>query len=389
MKGTKLFTFAHYNEAFCVVDYFSFKRVPLNQDKATIDLFYSEEINSFLLITGEGSLTSLCTLAKFFSLDLSRSIKNLINMGVAGSLKDTIKLDSLYKIRTSYRAIGEKFDFHSFTTLNSSENKKIDLPEADLISNEGRVHEERLKNHLSVCADLVDCEFFAQAQLMKSMGINFSSYKIVSDLANSKEFCQLNKDNSLDFSRRLADFLRENLAFVLEEESSSIDEEDNVLNSYFKNKKCYFTITQRRNFKKLYSLFMREYEGKWSHEDIKNKINRDVIDEKDLPKNNGKKIIYFLEQSLNPYENYFEKIHKSTIDKIKKNGFDIQIRHLEKELEVDVRFSAKNSMEWQQKIKDLKEVDVGPLLDFYEALDFHQLNNFLEDKKLRRPKDIH
>tara|TARA_Y100000780_G_scaffold155505_1_gene140089 strand:+ start:121498 stop:122502 length:1005 start_codon:yes stop_codon:yes gene_type:complete len=183
-----LLVFAHRGEAQEFIKKLSMKGVSghpglyLNEDTA-------------LLITGEGIYEVFSKLGQILG---EYSITKVFNLGIAGALEKSIRLNSFHEIKTVYCHTG-KPQFQSFT-LNS-ENSGIDV-----ITSSERVLDDSYANELSNFAPLVDRELWAIAKVCDECSIPLRSFKLVSDMAGKSTDCFDLKEKALEFSTRLLEF---------------------------------------------------------------------------------------------------------------------------------------------------------------------------------------
>ncbi len=183
-QSMKLLTFAHRGEALAFLDNLDFKLIEGS-------LFQTAE--TLLLITGEGGHDALSNVA--MTIGQFPQINSVLNFGVAGNLSAK-NFNEVVSIRTIYSHNGADIQFKSVTT--SDPQAKVDL-----LSFEGRVKEEKVKNSLSVFSDLVDREAWAQGLFCQKQKIAFFAYKYASDNADENTQCSLVREDALKASMKL------------------------------------------------------------------------------------------------------------------------------------------------------------------------------------------
>ena len=217
-----LLVFAHRAEARVFLKKMDFTPLPLPFEGAY------ERDKEFLIITGEGiqeatqKLSSIC--AVFY-----KKITSVINLGIAGTLDDSLCLEKIYTIRTCY---GED-EFKSYSSFLPDDSSLMDC-----ISSKRRVHEKIHAYHLSCFADLVDREAWAVGSVCSLFKIPFFCFKLASDRANAS--CSSVKENGDVFGRQLYEYY-EGLTLPKREKTSV----------FYPGDEFYFTTAQKRIYQKL------------------------------------------------------------------------------------------------------------------------------------------
>lgn len=148
--------------------------------------------DDFILITGEGVLSTLFAVTQALSTLINADINEVLNFGVVGALDSRKKLGEIYSIRTVY-AQGE---FASFTSFDEG-------AKTDVISSRERLADAQEAQKLLPFAPLVDRELWALAYACKQFKRPFAALKIVSDFADSGHSCQVIKEKAQEYSQAL------------------------------------------------------------------------------------------------------------------------------------------------------------------------------------------
>jgi predicted HTH domain antitoxin len=186
----KLLVFAHRGEAKSFLS-----RLDLKENKIGPITIFSNESTS-VLICGQGLKNA--DKALFETLEVLKDINLIINLGICGSLKDSIKLNNVYKVKTS---------------LNFKDDKILSLVDkgVDCISTSKIINSSEGKLKLSKQADIVDMELYAIASISNKRNIPFHSYKLAADPANEDTKCRTIKQNAKLYSDKLFEFYHENI----------------------------------------------------------------------------------------------------------------------------------------------------------------------------------
>ncbi len=182
----KLLIFAHRGEARAFLTKFHFESMSFLEG-----LYKCPD--HFLLITGEGPWNAGPKLALALG-RLGDEISEVINLGLAGALRETMEVGQVYKIRTVFLEQNEVAQFSSYTLHEKG---------IDLITCHSRVLEPILADKLDNFAPLVDRELWSLATVCSKSGHKLEAYKLVSDKVGDSEICQRVKERSDEFSREL------------------------------------------------------------------------------------------------------------------------------------------------------------------------------------------
>jgi nucleoside phosphorylase len=285
---------------------------------STLDLKASQEVfagvyagsgannDLMLLIAGEG-LTN--THNKLSYLLGKYPIKKVVNLGIAGVLDTSIKLDQIVGITTSYAFI-DKPQFHSYSTLSSLALKASN--NYSCITTNDRVLDDELAKKLAPFAPVVDRELWALASSCTSFGIKFESYKYLSDYAGINTECLDIKNRASEFSQKLLEFYLLHVKSAEQIKPTNLTTKINLPTDY------HLTFTQKHQVANL----LYKLASKWDvevNEVIKLVLN-DLKNEKDSdnkirPKEKSLRLIGKLEQLLNPLKSkIMTKLQESVQD---------------------------------------------------------------------------
>ena len=234
----RLLVFAHRAEAATFLKQGNFKSI----ESSTQSLYKNNE--DYLLICSEGVLSALENVSTVLG-ELPRPPKKVLNYGIAGSLNTKVELDAIIEVRTFYAQIEETVEFKSYSTLSKEKY--------DCITSSQRILDSLKAHKLSCFAQLVDREGWAIARACSNSNVEFSSYKLISDMAlehnEDSPVCEIVKENAEIYSDKLWRHFSSLETNTFQEESLLIDQ----------NKALYFTVSQYRNYKSLLSSLLTKF----------------------------------------------------------------------------------------------------------------------------------
>lgn len=187
-----LLVFAHRGEAQAFLKGRNFRAV----DFAFSGVFQSEK--EMLLLCGEG-LQVAEKRASVFLNSFGKNISLVLNLGIGGSLSDSLKPGEIYSIRAVFREPGEG---QAFPTFRSAEP----AAQTDCVSAAKRVLTRDYAQRLAPFAPIVDRELWAIASLCADYHLPFLAYKLISDRAGVDSSAVDFKRSARQFSERLFDF---------------------------------------------------------------------------------------------------------------------------------------------------------------------------------------
>jgi nucleoside phosphorylase len=234
----QLLTFAHKNEA---AAFFHFHQFVLEKDGS--DLYFDGQ--HYLLITGEGLWDSLIKISLTLQYLEKKSIliSHILNLGVAGSLRNDLKKFEVYQIRTTYAAFSSANpEFHSYTTdpLIPEDDIKI----LDCLSCHQRILNKQEKENLMPYAHIVDRELWAQAKFAEAQKIPWNSLKIISDELEEENICELIQEQAHEFSYKLY-LAWQKIKKVAKDTKAQIDNSMTVLLHTLQQQNIFLTFSQK------------------------------------------------------------------------------------------------------------------------------------------------
>lgn len=329
-----LITMAHLGEAQGVIEKFSLKR--------SSPSFYEGE-NLCLLLTGEGPFEAATQTALALG---KKDYSKVINIGIAGSLKENLQIGDIFEVRSLYLYLENKPAFKSF----QASQQGIDC----LTSFERILNPEKLIP-LKGIASLVDRESWGVAFASKTAGVSFECYKLISDQAGTLGACELVRENAEIWSQKLANYLEQKLEHKIGNKAS------------LELKGFHFTFTMKHKFEDLLSKLSIK-EG-LSREDILNSLPlKNPSEEKILPKERAIRLLENMEERLNPISKVINQRIESWQNDFEKLGIRVQVDPLLENENVRVSFEAKNDQEIKSKIQALSSMTLTPYQDLLKGI---------------------
>lgn len=334
----KCLVFAHYPEAQCFLDYFKFQKL-----SAHPQFFFSEDLETYLLITGEGTFSTLTNLSHV--LGTYPQIKTIINYGVAGSLDTSIPIGSLHSIRTGYAYLNSEFLYHSQTSKDNSAF-------LDCISASKREHSATDCTKMLAYAPIVDRELWSISYCAKEFKKDWFSYKVISDhIISSEKAClsvmAMAQDYSLQFLNHF--MLHKTAPSPLTKELLDLP------------KGFYFTHSQKIDFFKLIqALHLKE--GNIPQ------INYDEYLAKEItPKKKTEILLLNLRERLSPEISHLNKKITHCIQPLTQKTIKLTYPKDLSDSHCKIEFEVKNKDDWQKKINALSEFEIEKYFDLFEG----------------------
>lgn len=345
----KLLIFAHRGEAQAFFNQWDFAPV----DFHFAGLFKSK--NYYLLITGEGpkeaSEKTVAVIA-----DLRDELDEVLNIGIAGSLNPKLKIGDLVWVRSSYAQNAERCEFKSYTTTKNDN--------LDCITAYSRVTTPEEKKMLASFADIVDRELWSIMSAAHLFDLPAFSLKLISDEADSEDFCKLVKDEAPALSKKMLQaFLeREEKTVAKKIEIHAETLEDKILT----HPKLYFTTSQAR---KLHTVLRGISIKKiLSDSEVLGLIQNLIESEGDrTPKELSKILLNTLSDRLNPLNTKIKEKINASLKPLIETGAQVTF---DPELEQDyvqVNFQIRNSKDQKRLILALEQFNYQKIKDIFRG----------------------
>lgn len=346
----KLLVFAHRGEAQAFFNQWEF---------APVEFYFSglfKTKNYYLLITGEGlkdaSEKTVAVIANF-----KEELDEVINIGIAGSLSPKLKIGDTAWVRSSYAQNAERCEFKSFTTTQHSS--------LDCISAYSRVTTLEEKKILSSFADMVDRELWSIMSAAHLFSLPAFALKLISDEAESDDFCKLVKEEAPALSKKM-------LKAFLEREEKTVKkavaiQAETLEDKLLTHPKLYFTTSQAR---KLHTVLRGlSIKKTMSEEDILTTLST-IIEGEGLertPKELSKLLLMRLDQKLNPLNTKIKEKITQNLKPLIETGAQVSF---DPELEQDyvqLNFQIRNTKDQKKLILALEQFNYQKIKEIFQG----------------------
>lgn len=200
-SGNKpLLIFAHRGEAQEFL-----QRLPFQAADTEFKGFYETEERS-LLLCGEGLPAAHARVSAVLNA-FGETLSLVLNLGIAGSLSDSLTAGEIYPIRAVYR---EPEGGQALPSFRSADPNAL----IDCISAQRRVLTLAYAKRLAPFAPIVDRELWAIASLCADYNLPFFAYKLISDRAGVDTSALDFKRRARQFSEQLFDFYTTHLRTI-------------------------------------------------------------------------------------------------------------------------------------------------------------------------------
>lgn len=352
-KPLKLLIFAHRAEAKSFLKNYPFKAV----ETGHLDLYFSKEQQTYLLLSGEGPEEALLHTAATLGL-LSDKKLNLINLGIAGSLDQRTEKNKIYAVKTVYGQKNTKeMSFKSFTLSGDT----------DLVSSSERVVKKDQAHYLSSFAPLVDRELYGIAKAAQLFKVSLQSYKYISDEVWADEqgaLCERIKEEAEVYSDALFEYYHENIKREFEDDKVCGREQSDEL---FDHPALHFTISLKRKLSGL----LKHLEQKDLRESFNKKAFELIqvsLEEKKKGKEISQKLIQIAQEMIAPFDHQVEQSLQKIAMPFTEKGISIQF---DPDREVS-SFWIKTYIQHPQHLEKLKTA--------IEEFSFEQIENVMQGK---------
>lgn len=304
-----------------------------NLQKKEPSLFVSDEL--LLLITGEGPFEANTKTSFILG---KYPVKEIINLGIAGSLSPEHQINEILTVRTSYLAIDLKPSFKTFQLCDSG---------VDCITSFERILEPEKAKKLIGVAHLVDRELWGIATSAKAAGVPLRAYKIVSDMAGTMEACEVVKDQAEDLSMKLALFIQDQFKSTVSKEVNDIH-----LPGF------HFTFTMKHRLETL----LRKLSIKNGIE--LNELLKTLPDESHYPeikpKERARLFLIHLEDLLDPTKKILEVKKDKWLTPLKRSSIRVHTDPIWEDDKVGISFEVRNDIELKEKLSALNQFSLIP-----------------------------
>jgi hypothetical protein len=332
-----LITMAHLGEAQGVIELFKLKRLAPH-------LFEGEDIS--LVITGEGPFEALAKTSYQLG---KRTFSQVLNLGIAGSLDAQFAVGEIYPVRMHYLMIENKPQFKSFQGHSEG---------LDCLTTMERILVPEKATPLRGLGKLIDRESWGVAMACKNAGINFHSYKIISDQAGTLGACELVKESATVFSHHLAQHLKTLLADPQEVKKEALELEGFHLT--FTTQHKVQELLQKLSIKK--DLPLKGLLPTLPLEKITTNCQQ--------PKERTRLLIQFLEDELDPVRKLMLTRIAQWKSPWEKERINLEVDPLWEEARVKISFAVEDENELKEKLSALNNLSLRPYQQLLQG-DFH------------------
>lgn len=320
---------AHPGEAQGVIETFKIKKV-------SQDLFQNEEL--VLLLTGEGpfeaAIKTALTISKY-------PFKEILNLGIAGSLSDTFRPGDFVPVRTIYLVQDFRPQFKTFQSLENG---------ADCLTSFERILDHEKAKGLRGIGKIVDREAWGVAMAAKTAGIPFKSYKLISDEAGTLGACELVKEKAREFSDQMALELKKILKSELHEDEG------------LEIKGLHFTFTTKHRFETLLQKIMIKEEK--TRDEILSLLEVGVIAKLEVsPKERAKRLLDRMDDMVDPMKKILQKKKEVLEREFQEKGLKISIDPIWENPKATISFEAATDDELKKTSEILKNVSLKSFTD--------------------------
>ena len=320
--------------------------------KKAHNLYLHSDGGTLVLIHGEGTHQTMTKICEVFG--IFPEIKNVLNLGVAGSTCSSLRKNEIISIRTCYlgeTSRGVSPEFKSFTL------KEIDgLGCSDVMTTSRRVTDPKKKEIINHFADLIDRELWAICFSSKHFNKNIYSLKIVSDEVQEENFCQNVKDHAFALSLELYKAYQK---YYLNKESNLNSTNDKCFKYLATNKSFYMTTSQKRLIVKV----LRDL--KLNLNDLKIIINS--LELNDNNKANSKILINALQERISPELSALKKSSTKLTKNLTSSGIRLQTDRTFESSRVSFSFDANDKNEFLKKVLALGNFSFEDWENFIEG----------------------
>ena len=247
-NSVTLLIFAYQKEAQVFIEKLKLSSHKLNLPaRCNLKLFKNQEESLFLAITEEGVLnvTSGLPLLLSYLSEQKISLKIIVNLGLAGSLKSGLIKNQCYEISHALYQRGDPkkgldLEFHTYQSMGPRG--------ISCLTTDHRINNKGQAEILRTVGDIVDRELWAIAHFAHLFNIPWICAKVISDLPldsghpESLNICQVVKEEALKYSQILFDYYCQNFIQYQAQTHTQSDQIDQIFATF------YFTESMKRLF---------------------------------------------------------------------------------------------------------------------------------------------
>jgi hypothetical protein len=224
----------------------------------------------------------------------------------------------------------------------------------DCLTSFERILDSEKAKSLKGMGTLVDREAWGVAMAAKTAGISFSAYKLISDVAGTKEACELIREEAVHFSESISQFLME----LTKKEIPPVTLEG-----------FYFTFSIGHQFKDLMKKLSLKEE--LEEEKILELLPLNELRQLEMtPKERAKRLIQLMERRIDPIKTILNERKAEWLSGFEKSGIKIQTDPQWESHSVMISFEVTDDESLKKKLTDLDHFSLKPFHKIMNG-DFH------------------
>lgn len=323
-----LITMAYMGEAQALID-------GLRLQKVSEGIFEGDQVT--LLLTGEGPFEAAVKTSAILG---AKSFQQIFNLGIAGSLHSDLPKEEIFEIRSSY------------LFLNGPQFKSFPLSAqgVDCLTSFKRVLHPEEAQQMKGVAGIVDRELWGIAMSAKNAGVSLRSFKLISDFAGAEAICDIALENSLEWSKKLLQFIKP----FIEAESQS--------ETPFDLPGFYFTFSSHHQFHNLMEKLRIKEDLKISDLPLDS-----FIEKSKNQKDRTKLLLQYLDQRLDPVKEKVQSKINAWKKPLEAQGIRVDLDPKWESPQVKITIEAKSDEELKQKLAAVSGFSLNPFHDLLEG----------------------
>lgn len=342
----KLLHFAHRPEAKAFLENSDFALI----NEAKLDLFYSQNLNCALLISGEGHLKALETCLQsisFFNYHWKKPITEIWNLGICGALNQKLQKNEIVQPHFSLfiNALQSPV-FQTYETHNEANALTC-------LTSENRIQSNDIAEQLKVYGDIVDRELWGVLRAASLSHLPVHSVKIVSDNARAVQ-CELIRDEAYAFSSLLKNWYDQNIQ--LENSAHNILAIENFLQkaNIYQHPLLHFSQAQKHQIKKLYH-GLKIQDEKQEADFLTSPKILEILQQEWTPKKKATEIISLMQAMLNPFMASWHHDLQKLTKPLRQENIQFHIDPKLESTQTTFSFECKDQSDLKNKVKALTD----------------------------------
>ena len=323
-----LITMAYMGEAQALID-------GLRLQKVSEGIFEGDQVT--LILTGEGPFEAAIKTSAILG---SKAFEQIFNLGIAGSLHADLPKEEIFEIRSSYLFLNGP-QFKSFPLSSQG---------VDCLTSFKRVLLPEEAQQMKGVAGIVDRELWGVAMSAKNAGIPLRCFKLISDFAGAEAICDMALENSLEWSKKLFQFIKPLL------------ENDSQTEAPFNLPGFYFTFSSQHQFHNLMDKLRIKEDLKVTDLPLES-----FIEKSKNQKDRTKLLLQYLDQRLDPVKEKVQSRINAWKKPLENHGVKVDIDSKWESPQVKITLEAKSDEELKQKLALVSHFSLRPYQDLLEG----------------------